>query len=72
MSSTDKSTTKRWLRKREVRERYGNVVDRTVERAVRDGRLPPPQFPFGNRIPLWDLEALEAHERAAAMKATAA
>jgi hypothetical protein len=66
MSSTDK--TKRWLRKRDVRARYGNVVDRTVERAVRDGRLPPPEYPFGNRIPLWNEETLEAHERAAAMK----
>jgi hypothetical protein len=67
MSSTEKST-KRWLRKREVRARYGNVVDRTVERAVRDGRLPPPEYPFGNRIPLWNEETLEARERDAAMK----
>jgi hypothetical protein len=35
-----KSSFKRWLRKRQVRERYGEVTDRTVERAVKDGRSP--------------------------------
>jgi hypothetical protein len=66
-----KNTPKRWLRKRQVRERYGDVVDRTVERAVKAGRLPPPAFPFGNRIPFWDEERLEAHECDAAMKSVA-
>ena len=63
-----KHIKKRWLRKRQVRERYGDVCDRTVERAINSGRLPPPQFPFGNRIPFWDEETLEAHERAAVLK----
>jgi hypothetical protein len=67
-----KTSAKRWLRKRQVRERYGNVVDRTVERAVRDGRIPPPEYPFGNKIPMWAEDVLEAHERAAAMKPAAA
>jgi hypothetical protein len=62
-----KSTPKRWLRKRQVRARYGDITDKTVERAVRDGRIPPPEYPFGNRIPFWDEEALEAHERATAI-----
>jgi hypothetical protein len=66
-----KGTTKRWLRKRQVRERYGNVVDRTIERAVRDGRIPPPEYPFNNKVPFWDEQRLEAHERAAAMKSVA-
>jgi hypothetical protein len=66
-----KSSSKRWLRKRQVRERYGEVTDRTVERAVKDGRIPPPEFPFGNRIPYWSEEALEANERATAMNKSA-
>lgn len=65
-----KRAKKRWLRKRQVRERYGDCCDRTLERAVRDGRLPPPEFPFGNRIPFWSEEALEAHERTAVMHNT--
>jgi hypothetical protein len=28
-----------------------------------DGRLPPPEFPFGNRIPAWREDVLEAHDR---------
>jgi len=66
-----KSTGRRWLRKRQVRARYGDVTDRTLERAVKDGRIPPPEFPFANRIPFWDEERLEAHERAAALKSVA-
>lgn len=61
------TSSKRWLRKRQVRERYGDVAARTIERAVEAGRLPPPEFPFNNRIPFWDEAALEAHERAVIM-----
>jgi hypothetical protein len=60
-----KTRAKRWLRKRQLRERYGDINPRTIERAVAAGRLPPPQFPFGNRIPFWDEAVLEEHERAA-------
>jgi hypothetical protein len=67
-----KTSAKRWLRKRQMRERYGNVADRTVERAVKDGRIPPPEYPFGNNIPMWAEDVLEAHERATAMKTAAA
>jgi hypothetical protein len=63
-----KSIGKRWLRKKQVRARYGDVVDKTIERAVRDGRIPPPEYPFGNNVPFWDEETLEAHERAVTMK----
>ena len=40
----------KFLRKRHLRERYAGVTDRTLERMVADGRLPPPEFPFGKRI----------------------
>jgi hypothetical protein len=67
-----KTSAKRWLRKRQVRERYGDVTDRTVERAVKAGRIPPPEYPFNNKVPMWAEDVLEAHERNALMKSTAA
>ena len=55
-----------WKRKRQVRERYGNCSDRTVDRMVKAGKLPAPQFPFGNRVPMWSEAALDASDAAAA------
>jgi hypothetical protein len=63
-----KSIPKRWLRKKQLRERDGGVVDKTIERAVKDGRIPPPEFPFDNNVPFWDEAVLEEHERAVTMK----
>jgi hypothetical protein len=57
---------KRWLRKRQVGTRYGGVVGRTIDRAVADGRLPAPQYPFGNKIPYWDCDELDRHDRSLA------
>jgi hypothetical protein len=54
---------KKWLRKEAVCARYGDVVDRSIERAVKDGRLPAPEFPLGNKIPFWDEEKLDEHDR---------
>jgi hypothetical protein len=54
---------KRWYRKRQVGARYGGVCGRTVDRAVADGRLPAPKYPFGNKIPYWDGDELDAHDR---------
>jgi hypothetical protein len=45
---------KKWLRTEAVCERYGDVVPRSIERAVKDGRLPAPEYPLGNKIPFWD------------------
>jgi hypothetical protein len=60
--------SKTYLRKRQVAQRYGGIALRSVERAVEDGRIPPPTYPIGENTPLWDLEVLEANERAAAMR----
>jgi hypothetical protein len=57
----------KWLRKKHLRTRYGDVSDKWIERAVKDLRLPPPEFPFGNRIPAWQEEVLDNHDRAATM-----
>jgi predicted DNA-binding transcriptional regulator AlpA len=55
---------KRFLRKRAVGDRYG-VNDRTVDRMKMDGRLPPPIY--HGKFPLWDEDALDASDRAAAL-----
>jgi hypothetical protein len=54
---------KRWYRKAQVSARYGDVCGRTIDRAVSDGRLPSPKYPFGNKIPYWDGDDLDAHDR---------
>jgi predicted DNA-binding transcriptional regulator AlpA len=56
-----------YLRKRQVRARYGEVSDRTIDRMVADGRLPKPVY-FGNRIPFWSESELDASDRAAALR----
>jgi predicted DNA-binding transcriptional regulator AlpA len=58
--------SKRYLRKRAVTERYGGVSIRTIERMVKDGRLPPPEYPLG-RLPMWDAAKLDEFDRAATL-----
>jgi hypothetical protein len=55
-----------WKRKRQVRERYGNCSDKTVERMVKAKKLPPPEYPFGNKTPMWDEAKLDESDNAAA------
>ena len=51
---------KTYLRKRQVAARY-NVCWRTVDRWSEDGRLPNPIY--RGKVPLWDLDLLEADDR---------
>jgi hypothetical protein len=60
--------SKTFLKKRQVAQRYGGVTPRSVERAVVDGRIPAPEYPFGPHRPMWDLAKLEENERAAAIR----
>jgi predicted DNA-binding transcriptional regulator AlpA len=60
--------SKKWLRKRAVRVRYGDCSDSWVERASKDGRLPPPKFPFGNNIPAWLESELDERDREIAQR----
>jgi hypothetical protein len=55
-----------WKRKRQVRERYGNCSDRTIDRMVKANKLPAPQYPLGNSIPFWAEDELDESDRAAA------
>jgi predicted site-specific integrase-resolvase len=60
---------KTFLRKAQVAARYGGVATRTIDRWAEDGRLPPPIY--RGIVPLWDLDELEAQDRAAATAARA-
>ena len=66
MDHSGKRSDKRWYRKAQVGARYGGVCGRTIDRAVADGRLPAPKYPFGNKMPYWDADELDAHDRALA------
>jgi hypothetical protein len=55
---------RQYLRKRDVARRY-SMHPRSVERAAASGRIPLPEYPLGPARPLWDLEKLDANERAA-------
>ena len=63
-----KTRLKTYLRKRDVARRYGDVTLRTIERGVERGDIPPPEFPCGPNVPMWDLDVLEAAERAAVIR----
>jgi hypothetical protein len=58
---------KRYLRKKHLAERYSCHV-RSIERMIKDGRPPKPQYTMG--YPMWAEDDIEANERAAAMRAT--
>jgi hypothetical protein len=52
---------KRFLRRKHLAERY-SITERTVERMVKDGRLPPPDL-YNGPFPLWDETSVEKAER---------
>jgi predicted DNA-binding transcriptional regulator AlpA len=54
--------SKRFLKKRQVAERYG-ISERETDRRVRDGRLPAPYY--HSRFPRWDEDELDACDRVA-------
>jgi hypothetical protein len=54
---------KKYLRKRQVRRRYGDCTDKTIERKVHLGLLPKPEYPLGPNVPMWDEKVLDAHDQ---------
>jgi predicted DNA-binding transcriptional regulator AlpA len=69
---TSTKPSKKYLRKKQVRERYGGISNDTVRRLVNQGRLPPPVFPTGTNRPFWDEEELDAADRRNTINVTAA
>jgi hypothetical protein len=64
-------TLMKWLLVKHVRARYGGRSRMWVHRAVNEGRLCPPEYPFGNKIPAWREDKLDAHDLAAVAAAAA-
>ena len=60
---------KKYLRKAKVARRY-DVNVRTVDRMAADGRIPPPIYLPGSRIPLWDEVELDENDRRATRERT--
>jgi predicted DNA-binding transcriptional regulator AlpA len=63
VSDTQVNSTSRPLRfsrKRELAARLG-ISTRTLDRAVRDGRLPRPTYVLGKALPLWNDEEVDRH-----------
>ena len=65
---TSERRAKRYLRKKSVRERYGDICNKTVERMVEDGRLPPPEYFGDSPIPFWDEAKLDLSDRKATLR----
>ena len=58
-----------WLLTKHLQRRYGDCSRMSINRRVRQGRLPTPQFPFSNHIPAWIESELDAHDLAVAAAA---
>jgi len=58
--------TTKYLRKRQVAERYG-IHERSVDAMSKDGRLPKPHY-HGSRIPRWLESELDAQDQTASRK----
>jgi hypothetical protein len=54
----------KFLRKSQLAARYG-ITPRSVDRWSHEGRLPQAKYLRGSRLPLWDLDEIEALERRA-------
>jgi len=48
----------RWLSRPHAAEHL-DISTTQLKRLVREGKLPPPSFPLGPRMPRWDIEALD-------------
>ena len=57
---------KKYLRKASVAARY-DVDERTVDRMRDDGRIPPPKYLPGSRLPIWEEGELDQNDRAATL-----
>jgi predicted DNA-binding transcriptional regulator AlpA len=60
-------TGRRFLRKTSVALRYDCNVQ-TVDRMVRDGRLPKPYYHGGKRFPRWAIDELDKADRVVARR----
>jgi hypothetical protein len=62
--SHEKPSPKRWVRRRTLDLRYDHS-GRTTWRHVAAGLIPPPEYPLGPKLALWDMDKIEENERRA-------
>jgi hypothetical protein len=65
-------TPVKWLLTRHLQVRYGDCSRMSINRRVRQGKLPAPSFPFSNHIPAWLESDLDEHDRHVVAAAAAA
>jgi hypothetical protein len=58
---------KNYLRKDKVAVRY-DTTKRTVDRRVKEKKLPPPKYLPGVPYPMWDEDELDANDRKATLE----
>jgi hypothetical protein len=63
--------SKKWKDTSFLQERYGPCSRMSIYRYVKQGILPPPQFPLGPNKPLWLEDELDERDEAAAATARA-
>jgi hypothetical protein len=60
---TNKTTHTKYLAGWQALGARYSTTPRSAQRWVLDGRLPPPSYMPGSRSPLWELAALDEHDR---------
>jgi predicted DNA-binding transcriptional regulator AlpA len=67
---TDLDNSKRYIRAKRVRQRYGDISEMTLSRWVKSPKIgfPQPATQVG-RFPLWDEAELDAYDRRCACRA---
>lgn len=62
-NSTSTGSKPVWIRKPQLRERWGGMPISTFDYRLKRGLIPSAEYPFGPRTPYWRLEVIEAHEQ---------
>jgi hypothetical protein len=57
--------TKKYNRKKQLRERYAGVCEKTIDRWRKKGRIPKPDF-YSGPIPFWSDQSLDQADKEAA------
>lgn len=65
---TNQSKPAIFIRGPELRKRWGGMANSTFYFRLNSGLIPKPEYPFGPTTPYWRVEAIEAHERKAALQ----
>lgn len=51
-----------WIKGPTLRKRWGNMCASTFYKNLRTGKIPAPEFPFGEATPYWRMDVIEQFE----------